>query len=165
MFIRYLAEKGHKVAKSDKKPRRNIQYSDLGLEFPLPLSLGIKLTSRIATAVDLFNNLEFLSDVIPKTTTYKQFKEKKAREAAKKAAKARAVEAGQTTLDGKKPVENGLGRNGHTDDSFDGFVNGTYGHEESQSRPVLDSRPTLNGAFVDRTTSHAHPNSGDITMS
>jgi hypothetical protein len=30
MFIQYLAEQGHNVVKSEKKPRRNIQYRDLG---------------------------------------------------------------------------------------------------------------------------------------
>lgn len=31
MFIRYLAEQGHNVVKSERKPRKNIQYRDLGL--------------------------------------------------------------------------------------------------------------------------------------
>jgi DNA-directed RNA polymerase I subunit RPA43 len=53
-----------------------------------------------ATAVSRVDNLEFLSDVIPKTTTYKQFKEKKAKE--RKIHRA-AVQKGQTTLTGKKP--------------------------------------------------------------
>jgi hypothetical protein len=29
MFIQYLAEQGHNVVKSERKPRRNIQYRDL----------------------------------------------------------------------------------------------------------------------------------------
>lgn len=29
LFIQYLAEQGHNVAKLDKKPRRNVQYKDL----------------------------------------------------------------------------------------------------------------------------------------
>lgn len=41
------------------------------------------------------DNLEFLSDVIPKTTTYKQFKEKKAKDAAEQ-----GMEKGQRTLNG-----------------------------------------------------------------
>ncbi|KGQ01748.1 hypothetical protein PAAG_11466 [Paracoccidioides lutzii Pb01] len=64
MFIRYLAEQGYNVVKSERKPRRTIQYKDL------------------ATAVSRIDNLEFLADVIPKTTTYKQFKEKRAKETA-----------------------------------------------------------------------------------
>lgn len=31
MFIRYLAEQAVNVVKSDRKPRRNIQYKDLGM--------------------------------------------------------------------------------------------------------------------------------------
>lgn len=30
MFIRYLAEQGYNVVKSERKPRRNMQYKDLG---------------------------------------------------------------------------------------------------------------------------------------
>ena len=30
MFIRYLAEQALNVVKSEKKPRRNIQYKDMG---------------------------------------------------------------------------------------------------------------------------------------
>ena len=30
MFVRYLAEQAHNVVKSERKPRRNIQYKDLG---------------------------------------------------------------------------------------------------------------------------------------
>lgn len=55
------------------------------------------LTTVPATAVSRIDNLEFLADVIPKTTTYRQFKEKKAKEASEK-----AVEAGQTRLGGVK---------------------------------------------------------------
>ena len=40
-----------------------------------------------ATAVSRIDNLEFLSDVIPKTTTYRQFKEKRAKESAKEVRK------------------------------------------------------------------------------
>lgn len=46
------------------------------------------------------DNLEFLSDVIPKTTTYKQFKEKKAKEAAAPG----ELEKGQRTLNGTTPA-------------------------------------------------------------
>lgn len=68
----------------------------------------MKLTSvlSLATAVSRIDNLEFLADVIPKTTTYKQFKEKRAREAAREA----AMEKGQRTLNGHTAVENGTGR-------------------------------------------------------
>lgn len=79
IFIRYLTEQAHNVVKAERKPRRNIQYRDL------------------ANAVARIDNLDFLADVIPKTTTYKQFKEKKAREEAAAAAATPAA-PGQTTL-------------------------------------------------------------------
>jgi len=84
LFIQYLAEQGHNVVKSERKPRKMIQYKDL------------------ATAVSRIDNLEFLADVIPKTTTYKQFKEKRAKEAAREA----AMEKGQTALNGNNAAEN-----------------------------------------------------------
>ncbi len=31
MFVRYLAEQAHNVVKSERKPRKNIQYKDLGV--------------------------------------------------------------------------------------------------------------------------------------
>ncbi|KAL8950624.1 MAG: hypothetical protein Q9222_003355 [Ikaeria aurantiellina] len=77
MFIRYLAEQAMNVVKSERKPRRNIQYKDL------------------ASAVARIDNLEFLADVIPKTTTFREIKEKKARTV--RANPSLAV--GQTTLD------------------------------------------------------------------
>ncbi|EEY14818.1 predicted protein [Verticillium alfalfae VaMs.102] len=50
MFIQHLANEAHNQAKLDRKPRRNVQYKDL------------------ANAVAHNDNLEFLEDVIPKTT-------------------------------------------------------------------------------------------------
>ncbi|KAK2806225.1 hypothetical protein FQN50_005950 [Emmonsiellopsis sp. PD_5] len=96
MFIRYLAEQGHNVVKSERKPRRNIQYRDL------------------ATAVSRIDNLEFLADVIPKTTTYKQFKEKKAKEAAN----GTGISKGQRTLNGLAVRENGATSRERREDSM-----------------------------------------------
>jgi DNA-directed RNA polymerase I subunit RPA43 len=80
-----LTEQAYNVVKSERKPRRNIAYKDLGMCLPPPLyhfSLIIP-----ATAVSRIDNLEFLADIVPKTKTYKQFKEEAAqREEAKKAA-------------------------------------------------------------------------------
>ncbi|OCK94589.1 histone-fold-containing protein, partial [Cenococcum geophilum 1.58] len=60
MFIQYFAEQTHTVVKTERKPRRNIQYRD------------------VANAVARIDNLEFLSDVVPKTMPYKKYKEQKA---------------------------------------------------------------------------------------
>ncbi|CAD6448526.1 68d33099-3ee7-4b94-9028-5cbbc179bcdc [Sclerotinia trifoliorum] len=56
MFIQYMAESGHNVVKSERKPRRNIQYRDL------------------SSAVSHIDNLEFLSDIIPRTVPLKVVK-------------------------------------------------------------------------------------------
>ncbi|KAB8298158.1 hypothetical protein EYC80_001910 [Monilinia laxa] len=58
MFIQYLAESGHNVVKSERKPRRNIQYRDL------------------SSAVCHVDNLEFLSDIVPRTIPVKIVKAK-----------------------------------------------------------------------------------------
>lgn len=47
----------------------------------------LKEILSLATAVSRIDNLEFLSDVIPKTTTYRQFKEKREKESANEAKK------------------------------------------------------------------------------
>ncbi|KAK2736733.1 hypothetical protein FQN57_000581 [Myotisia sp. PD_48] len=67
MFVQYLAEQAYTVVKSNNM--KSLRYND------------------IATAVARIDNLEFLSDVIPKTTTYGKFKEKKAKEKAKRGGK------------------------------------------------------------------------------
>ncbi|KAH8808866.1 histone-fold-containing protein [Xylogone sp. PMI_703] len=83
LFIQYLAEQAHNVVKSERKPRRNIQYRDL------------------SNAVARHDNLEFLSDVVPRTVPYKQVKDKKPGAGAGAASNGDA-EPGQTTLDGKR---------------------------------------------------------------
>ncbi|KAF4219591.1 hypothetical protein CNMCM8980_004370 [Aspergillus fumigatiaffinis] len=111
MFIQYLAQQGHNVVKSERKPRKVIQYKDL------------------ATAVSRIDNLEFLADVIPKTTTYKQFKEKKAKEASRDA----AFEKGQRTLNGTIPSmikENGEG-----------------GHQKADKPSISPRAPSLKSSF------------------
>ena len=88
IFIRYLTEQAYNVVKSERKPRRNIAYKDLCMPFALALINILTLCSQIlAAAVSRIDNLEFLADIVPKTKTYKQFKEEAAqREEAKKAA-------------------------------------------------------------------------------
>ncbi|KAK0722072.1 hypothetical protein B0T26DRAFT_825247 [Lasiosphaeria miniovina] len=80
MFIQHLASEAQNMAKMERKPRRNIQYKDM---------------------VTHHDNLEFLEDVIPKTTTYKQIKVQAAATRAKlkgdKAAAAAAAAAAAGT--------------------------------------------------------------------
>lgn len=47
------------------------------------------------------DNLEFLSDVVPRTTTFKQYKQKKSKKASQQAGQEAAYTPGQTTLDGR----------------------------------------------------------------
>lgn len=58
MFIQHLATTTHNVVKAERKPRRNIQYRD------------------VSSAVAKTDNLEFATDVVPRTTTYKEFKKR-----------------------------------------------------------------------------------------
>ena len=97
--------------------------------------------------------------MIPKTTTYRQFKEKKARDEAEAAS---AAQPGQTTLpngvNGQVRVQSGdlAGR-----------------HEMTESHRIeqaFNTRPAAiaNGSpIADRTVSstpHAHPGAGDVEM-
>jgi len=34
MFVQHLVEKTHEVIKAEKKPRRNVQYNDVGKRLP-----------------------------------------------------------------------------------------------------------------------------------
>ena len=52
---------------------------------------------KIANAVARFDNLEFLSDVVPRTITYKEFKQRQTKQGS-----GQSLANGQTTLDGKK---------------------------------------------------------------
>uniref|UniRef100_L2GDT6 Histone-like transcription factor and archaeal histone family protein n=1 Tax=Colletotrichum fructicola (strain Nara gc5) TaxID=1213859 RepID=L2GDT6_COLFN len=83
MFIQYLANEGQNMAKMDRKPRRNVQYKDLGklLLFLSPFLTEkdeTKTAAPVANAVNHHDNLEFLEDVIPKTIPYKKIKDQAA---------------------------------------------------------------------------------------
>lgn len=81
MFIQHLAEEAHTQAKLERKPRRNIQYKDVGKSHhtpsnPLLLSPSQKKAnpSKKANAISHRDNLEFLEDVAPKTVSLKKAK-------------------------------------------------------------------------------------------
>lgn len=83
MFIQYLANEGQNMAKMDRKPRRNVQYKDLGklllfLNLLSERETKLKPASPEANAVNHHDNLEFLEDVIPKTIPYKKIKDQAA---------------------------------------------------------------------------------------
>ncbi|KIV93499.1 hypothetical protein PV10_04710 [Exophiala mesophila] len=132
IFIHYLTEQAHNVAKSDRKPRRNIAYKD------------------VAAAVARIDNLEFLSDTVPKTKTYRQFREEKAEEAARAAAEA-AGNPGTSIA-----IEPGAMYNGTITDQPNG-ANGVNGHgtftEPTNAHRSTNQRP------------HGHPDPiRDIVM-
>jgi DNA polymerase epsilon subunit 4 len=83
MFIQHLATTTHNVVKTERKPRRNIQYRD------------------VSSAIAKTDNLEFAVDVVPKTTTFKEAKKRnKDREEREKAR--------EKELNGKKDVQTTL---------------------------------------------------------
>lgn len=137
MFIQYLAEQGHNVVKSERKPRKTVQYKDL------------------ASAVSHTDNLEFLSDVIPKTTTYKQFKEKKAKEATKNG----EMEKGQRTLNGTKAAPPKA--NGTTPDKTS-----AQGNKSTASSPTVPRTPVVpvSALIADRTVEGQSAQDPDVEM-
>ncbi|KAL9129451.1 MAG: hypothetical protein Q9217_002085 [Psora testacea] len=99
MFIRYFADQAMNVVKSEKKPRRNIQYKDLGRRDPFcPENNSIDRFK--ANAVSRIDNLSFLEDIVPKTTTYREYKSRKATAHQD----GRPLQNGQTTLDPSRPI-------------------------------------------------------------
>ncbi|KAJ9486119.1 hypothetical protein VN97_g7222 [Penicillium thymicola] len=136
MFIQYLAEQGHNVVKSERKPRKTVQYKDL------------------ASAVSHTDNLEFLSDVIPKTTTYKQFKEKKAKDAANQG----AMEKGQRTLNGT----------GAPPAPENGTVTGDVTPQKEDSKTTSPSVPRpmvpVSALIADRTVEPVATHDHDVEM-
>ncbi|KAJ5995293.1 hypothetical protein N7481_002270 [Penicillium waksmanii] len=131
MFIKHLAEQGHNVVKSERKPRKTVQYKDL------------------ASAVSHTDNLEFLSDVIPKTTTYKQFKEKKAKESTE-------MEKGQRTLNGTGAAP--AKANGSTPEKNTAKMN-----ESTASSPTVPRTPVVpvSALIADRTVEAPGPTAQD----
>jgi DNA polymerase epsilon subunit 4 len=109
LFIQYISEQGHKVAQTESKPRRNIQYRDLG-KSRIRSSQSFVLTwPFVATAVSRVDNLQFLSDVVPRTVPFKEVKAR-TKEGASSTSSAKAS---STLQDGKivkrsSPPANGI---------------------------------------------------------
>ena len=98
------------------------------------------------------DNLEFLSDVIPRTQTYKQYKEKKAKEAAN----GLSIEPGQTTLDSRRAAVNGASDMTGLGDEKE--VNGAVADvsvTEAQERPKETRPAQTNGELIFK---HYHAN-------
>lgn len=97
MFIQHLAETTQVVVRAEKKPRRNIQYRD------------------VSSAVAKTDNLEFLTDVVPKTITMKEHKK---REEAKRKAK----EVADKEREKQKEKAKAQGKNGEAAGATEGAL-------------------------------------------
>ena len=120
------------------------------------------------------DNLEFLSDVIPRTQTYGQYMEKKNREyketKSRETARSRAIENGQTTLDGSKPQQNGTHADAEldNDERTDELMAGGDGKNSTTTVARPSHPPRGNGTLV---FEHYEPNvssrrdaCGDVEM-
>lgn len=87
-MIQHLATTTHNVVKAERKPRRNIQYRD------------------VSGAVSKTDNLEFLVDVVPRTTTFGAYRKRKAAEEAlkEKEGEKEAVKDKGKVLEAEKPA-------------------------------------------------------------
>jgi hypothetical protein len=80
-FVQYAAEKSYEIAKAEAKPKRSLTYS------------------HVSNAVARNDNLEFLSDIAPQTTTWRNYKESRAGQKASSRG-SKALDPKQTTLGG-----------------------------------------------------------------
>lgn len=80
MFIQYLAGEANTQVKLDRKPRKNVQYKDVGTSTAIPFFRAPVHRPRAnsnftaANAVSHQDNLEFLEDTVPKTVPFKKVK-------------------------------------------------------------------------------------------
>ncbi|EWC47961.1 hypothetical protein DRE_02843 [Drechslerella stenobrocha 248] len=108
-FIWDFSETAHRMTKIEKKPRKNLQYKDL------------------ANAVARFDNLEFMTDVVPRTVTFAKALQQK-----------RDVGAGKT----KKKTTGEQGNGEGTSAAKDGDLANTSGQEENSSDAGSPSETT-----------------------
>ncbi|KAF2429851.1 hypothetical protein EJ08DRAFT_261922 [Tothia fuscella] len=125
MFVQHLVEKTHEIIKAEKRPRRNVQYAD------------------VANAIARLDHLEFLSDVVPRTTTYAKVQERQRRKAEADAAKAAAAQA-ESSQGEHQPQESAAhpgvaATNGHQ--TFSGPSSGHYGSRSREVNILDDTEP------------------------
>ncbi|KAH8678808.1 hypothetical protein BGZ60DRAFT_428630 [Tricladium varicosporioides] len=155
MFIQHMAEQGHNVVKSERKPRRNIQYRDL------------------SNAIARLDNLEFLTDVVPRTIPFKEVKTKKAPALGGPARLNGDSDPAQTTLDGISnntnavaaiPVLNGTPTENGTNGFGHGRGRGSI-DEESIADPNMQLERESRGAARMSTGSTTANVGEDVEMS
>ena len=124
------------------------------------------LRKALAAVVARNYDLEFLSDVIPQTITFKEYKEKKSR----KAAAYPQLRSGQTTLDGTVPTYHESDYSPEEEETGDPIVNRAQSDEDDQPKGIaLDMaiRGTAPTAALDmrekKSNGEAEP-SMDVTM-
>ncbi|MCJ1472327.1 hypothetical protein MMC13_000974 [Lambiella insularis] len=143
LFIQHFAEQALNISKTDPKPRRNIQYKD------------------VANAVARQDNLEFLSDLIPRTTTWREHTEKKARDEGGPIASRRIhpLPAGQTTINGTRPQPRSTSERVNSEETTVDD-DATMSPEEHTSRPVAAESVNGNSSLV---FEHYNPKAGSYS--
>ena len=101
----------------------------------------------IANAVARIDNLEFLSDVVPKTVTFGDYKRRKAEKLARK----QELQNGQTTLDASRLIPNSSTEVIDVDEEF----------PDEQDQPV---DPPVNGHFQKSATKSPSQSNGNIDV-
>jgi len=124
-----------------------------------------------ADAVARVDNLQFLEDVIPRTTTYKQYRANRAKKAPKAAQGAESLQNGQTTLDGSRSLpQRPVGTAEALEDAMDNgnISDGTIDEPSAADTRLGPSRSNGTGALL---FEHYEPNgiskrdgSGDVEM-
>jgi len=158
MFIQQLATTTHNVVKAERKPRRNIQYRD------------------VSSAVAKTDNLEFLVDVVPKTTSFGAHKrgleaQKKAAEAGKGVKlgggedEAASVEATlEERIDGAAAMQAATGDARSSDETVDAMDVDGDRPLQPQSRPEPRPRPRPHEHGVEESEADEDPAAMQIEM-
>ena len=146
------------MAKSESKPRKNIQYKD------------------IAAAVSKMDNLQFLSDTVPRTVTFKQVKEREQEQKARDADHPRTngIDAADAAThdDALDPRQRSIAHMmGHNSIR----ANGTNGAGTTDDQPLSPARqrislsmatsPIVDRSILPRTNGQSQPHHGsDVDM-
>jgi len=138
MFIQHLATTTHNVVKTERKPRRNIQYRD------------------VSSAIAKTDNLEFAVDVVPKTMLWKEAKKRKE----EREEREKVVEEGKRK--GKAKEVNGTGN--ENGDSADGGAEENAdepnGHVEEAAANGVE--PSVSASPVPAAKQDAAPEAMDV---
>lgn len=152
MFIQHMVEQAHNVVKSERRPRRNIQYKDIG-EHRLGVRVNVVTNVLPAHAVARIDNLEFLTDVVPQTTTYRAYAEKKAKPSSK---------SGQVLGNGQRTMEQMSARPEH--DSRVEDMSSILLSEEEVARADAQHNNDMPNGFTRSPHGNGPTSNGSVTM-